>query len=114
VQHLNKVHREVEAERLDAGRVASILVAIVCMAVAHFLVKHEILHLAIAVLVLPLGCIWYGSEIGFFVGMSATGEDNPGNAIGTAIKIVGWIILFAILAGLILLALREMVGEASG
>ncbi|MHB1292497.1 MAG: hypothetical protein ACYCY5_09970 [Sulfuricella sp.] len=104
---MNKVHREVEVEGLDAGRVASILVAIVCMAVAHFLVKHEILHLAIAVLVLPLGCIWYGSEIGFFVGMSATGEDNPGNAIGTAIEIVGWIILLAILAGLILLAWSE-------
>ena len=107
MQHLNKVHREVDAEGLDAGRVASILVAIGCMAVAHFLVKHEILHLAIAVLVLPLGCIWYGSEIGFFVGMPAAGEDSPGNAIGTAIKITGWIVLFAILAGLILLALSE-------
>lgn len=96
-----------EAEGLDAGRVASILVAIVCMAVAHFLVKHEILHLAIAVLVLPLGCIWYGSEIGFFVGMPAAGKDGPGDTVGTAIRIVGWIVLFAILAGLILLALNE-------
>ena len=96
-----------EADGLDAGRVVSILVAIVCMAVAHFLVKHEILHLAIAVLVLPLGCIWYGSEIGFFVGQPATEEGGPGNAIGAAIKIFGWIILFAILAGLVLLALSE-------
>ena len=105
--HLNRLNPEVESARLDSGRVASILVAIGCMAVAHFLVKHEILHLVIGVLVLPLGCIWYGDEIGFFVGMSSTGEDSADNGIATIINMVGWIFLLAILAWLILLVLRE-------
>lgn len=98
MRHLNEGCPEIETAKQDAGRIVSLLVAIACMAVAYFFGTRGTFHLTITILVLPLGCIWYGSEIGSFVGAPVTDEDRPGNVVGTLITLAGWIILLAILA----------------
>jgi hypothetical protein len=84
--------------RAEIGRVASLLVALACLLIAHLFGSREVLHLAITVVVLPLGCIWYGNEIGSFVGMSAHEEGGAGKIAGALITAAGWIALFAMLA----------------
>lgn len=87
--------------RAEIGRAVSILVALACLVIAYFLRSGEVFHLAITVVVLPLGCIWYGNEIGGFVGMTTTGEDGVGNVVGALITVVGWVVLFAMLAAIV-------------
>lgn len=64
---------------------------------AHFTGRGEVFHFAVIVVVLPLGCIWYGNEIGGLVGMSANGESGDGNIIGALITFAGWVALLAML-----------------
>ncbi|MEW5943107.1 MAG: hypothetical protein AB1710_04535 [Pseudomonadota bacterium] len=96
-----------ESPKGEIGRIVSLLVAIASLAIAYFFGKGGTFHLALTVLVLPLGCIWYGSEIGGFVGAPVDGEVKRGNIAGTLITVAGWVVLFAILAGLILSALGD-------
>lgn len=90
--------------RAEAGRVASLLVAFACLVMAYFFSSSEVFHLSVAVVVLPLGCIWYGAEIGSFVGMSASGESEAGNFFGVLVVLVGWIALFALLASIVFIS----------
>lgn len=94
--------------RAEIGRVASLLVALACLLTAHFSGSRETLHLAITVVVLPLGCIWYGKEIGSFVGMSASEEGGAGNIVGTFITAAGWTALFAMLAMVVFIAFGRL------
>lgn len=82
----------------------SILVALTCLVVAYFFGSGATFHLAIAIVVIPLGCIWYGNEIGSFVGMPANGEGGVGNVVGVAITIVGWIVLVSMLVFMVFFA----------
>ncbi|MDZ7656524.1 MAG: hypothetical protein U0997_11320 [Sulfurimicrobium sp.] len=90
--------------KAEAGRVASLLVALACLAIAYFFGSSEVFHLSVAVVVLPLGCIWYGTEIGSFVGMSANGESETGSFFGVLVALVGWVALFAMLASIVFLS----------
>ncbi|MDP2783822.1 MAG: hypothetical protein Q8O38_04420 [Sulfurimicrobium sp.] len=83
----------------------SLLVALACLVMARFFGSGEAFHLTIAVVVLPLGCIWYGNEIGGFVGMSANGEGGVGNVVGVLITVAGWTVLFTMLAIIVFFAL---------
>ncbi|PWB53759.1 MAG: hypothetical protein C3F18_07165 [Nitrosomonadales bacterium] len=76
----------------------SLLAALACLVMAHLSGSRETLHLAITVVVIPLGCIWYGYEIGSFVGMSANEEGGAGKVAGALITVAGWAILIAMLA----------------
>jgi hypothetical protein len=87
--------------RAEVGRVASLLVAFAYLAMAYFFGSSEAFHLSVTVVVLPLGCIWYGNEIGSFVGMTANGESEAGNFFGVLVAAVGWVVLFAMLAGIV-------------
>jgi hypothetical protein len=84
--------------RAEVGRVVSLLVALACLVMAHLSGNRETLHLAMTVVVIPLGCIWYGNEIGSFVGMSANDEGGAGKVAGALITVAGWAALFAMLA----------------
>lgn len=90
--------------RAEVGRLASLLVALACLVLAHLSGSRETLHLAITVVVIPLGCIWYGNEIGSFVGMSANEEGGAGNVAGALITVAGWAVLFAMLAMVVFFA----------
>jgi hypothetical protein len=82
----------------EISRAVSLLAALACLALAYLSGSGEAFHLAVSVVVLPLGCIWYGNEIGGFVGLSADGEGGVGNVVGALITITGWAALFAMLA----------------
>jgi len=82
----------------EIGRAVSLLMALACLVIAHFFGSGEAFHLVVIVVVLPLGCIWYGNEIGSFAGMPASGEGGVGNVVGVIITVVGWVVLFAMLA----------------
>lgn len=94
--------------RAEVVRAASLVVALASLALAHFLGTGEAFHLAVIVVVIPLGCVWYGDEIGDLVGMTANGEDGVGNIVGTLITLAGWIALFAILAIIVHLGLGRL------
>lgn len=76
----------------------SILVALAGLATAYFFASGEVFHLAIVLVVLPLGCIWYGDDIGGFVGASADREPGAGDAVGVLIVVAGWVVLLGMLA----------------
>jgi hypothetical protein len=88
----------------EIGRAVSILVALACLAIARFSGSGATFHFAIAVVVLPLGCIWYGNEIGGFVGISANEEGGDGNVVGVVITVTGWVVLVSMLAFIVFFA----------
>lgn len=88
----------------EISRAVSLLAALACLALAYFFGSSEVFHLAITVVVLPLGCIWYGSEIGGFVGLSADEEGGAGNVVGALITVAGWAVLFTMLAIIVFFA----------
>lgn len=94
--------------RAEIGRVASLLVALACLVVAYFYGSGETFHLALVVVVLPLGCIWYGDEMGGFVGVRANEEDGIGSIAGAFITIVGWVVLLAMLAIIVFIAFGRL------
>lgn len=89
---------EVGGARPEIGRAVSILVALACLVIAYLFWSREVFHLVITVVVLPLGCIWYGSEIGSFAGVSPEGGGGSDNIVGAFITIAGWVVLAAMLA----------------
>lgn len=89
---------EAGGARPEIGRAISLLVALACLIMAYLFWSREVFHLVVTVVVLPLGGIWYGREIGSFAGTSPSGEDGAENVVGAFITIAGWIILFSMLA----------------
>lgn len=94
----NKNHQKAGNSPTEISRAASLLVALACLVTAYFFGNSGAFHFAVTVVVLPLGCIWYGNEIGSFAGMSADGEGGAGNVVGTLITAGGWSVLLAMLA----------------
>lgn len=90
--------------RAEIGRAVSLLAALACLVIAHFFGRSEVFHFAVTIVVLPLGCIWYGNEIGGFVGMSENGEGGAGNVVGALITGAGWAGLFTMLAIIVFFA----------
>lgn len=88
------------------SRAVSLLAAIACLTIARFFTDSAVFHLALAVVVLPLGFIWYGREIGGLVGAATDGESNAGRLVGALIAISGWVALGAMLAVVVLLGDR--------
>lgn len=88
---------QIQVLQMEIGRVLSLLVAISCLIVAYLYGSSEIFHLGIVIVVLPLGCIWYGSEIGSFVDMSASEEGGADNFTGMLIIVAGWAALLIML-----------------
>lgn len=87
--------------RAEIGRVASLLVALACLAATYFLGNRDAFHLVVTVVVIPLGCVWYGDEIGDLVGMSTNEERGASNIIGMLVSLAGWVALFALLAAIV-------------
>lgn len=94
----NENHPKTGSTLAEISRALSLLLALACLVAAYFSRNGETFHLAVTVVVLPLGCIWYGNEIGSFTGMSANGEEEAGNVVGALITIGGWAVLLAMLA----------------
>lgn len=88
---------------MEIGRPVSLLVALACLGIAYFSAGGITFHLAVTVIVLPLGCVWYGDEIGGFMEMSAQGEGEA-NAVGMLITVAGWVGLFSLLATIVFFA----------
>lgn len=100
----NENNPKTSSTSAEINRAASLLTALACLLVAYFSGSGEVFHLAITVVVLPLGCIWYGNEIGGFAAISADGGDGTGNAVGTLITVAGWAVLFTMLAAVVFFA----------
>ncbi|MBY0576734.1 MAG: hypothetical protein K2P67_09100 [Gallionellaceae bacterium] len=101
MQDSNKNYPKTIGMLAEINRAASLLAALVYLITAYFFGSSEAFHLAVIIVVLPLGCIWYGNEIGSFADMSADGEGEAGNVVGTLITISGWIVLLAMLAAIV-------------
>jgi 4-hydroxybenzoate polyprenyltransferase len=84
--------------RYEITRIVSVLVALVGLAIAYWSPNVGVFHFTLAFVVLPLGCIWYGREIG---GFTADAEDDTHNPVGSLITYLGWIILFGMVAVLV-------------
>lgn len=87
---------------MEIGRALSLLVALSCLIVAYLYGSSEMFHLGIVIVVLPLGCIWYGNEIGGFVDMSASEEGGADNFTGMLITVTGWVSLLIMLLVIVL------------
>lgn len=103
--------REHEPELLEKGgipvgisRPVSLLAALACLGIAYFSGGGATFHLAVIVVVLPLGCIWYGDEIGGFMEMSAQRGGGSGNAVGKLITVAGWVGLVSLFAIIVFFA----------
>lgn len=90
----------------EIGRAVSLFVALGCLLVAYFSGNGETFHFSLVLVVLPLGCIWYGNEMGGFAGGLANEEDG-GNIAGMLITVVGWIALLIMLAVIVFIALER-------
>jgi len=88
----------------EIGRVISVLVALVGLVLAYWFSSAGVFHFAVAFVVLPLGCIWYGKEIGSFATAEAEDAHNP---IGSLITYTGWIVLSIMVAMLAWPAVRS-------
>lgn len=88
------------------SQVVSILIALICASIAYFYGQPGALPVTLLVIVLPLGCIWYGQEIGSFTGKPVQGEVRSESLIGTLVVFAGWVMLIAALLGLILFTRR--------
>ena len=84
--------------RYEIARIISVLVALVGLAIAFGSPNVGVFHFTLAFVVLPLGCIWYGREIG---GFTADAQDDADNPVGTLITYLGWITLFGMVAVLV-------------
>lgn len=91
----------------ETSRVISILLAIAGLGVAYASLGVEVFHLMMILVVLPLGCIWYGEEIGSF---SMDEEDDSHNPIGALVTYTGWILLSVMVGVIVWLATRHMPG----
>lgn len=96
----NENHPKAGSSPAEIGRAASLLTALACLVMAYFSGNSGVFHLAITVVVLPLGCIWYGNEIGGFANMSSDGEGGTGHIVGALITVAGWAVLLAMLAAI--------------
>lgn len=76
--------------RFEIARLVSVLIALVGLAVAYWSPSAGVFHFTLVFVVLPLGCIWYGREIG---GFATDAEDDASNPLGSLITYVGWIML---------------------
>lgn len=92
---------------METSRATSLLAAIACLAIARFVAGGEVFHLAVVTVVVPLGCIWYGNEIGVVVGTPADGEDGMSKIVGALITAGGWIMLCTMLVIVVLLGFRH-------
>lgn len=100
----NENHPKAGSSPTEIGRATSLLIALACLVMAYFSGNSGVFHLAITVVVLPLGCIWYGHEIGGFAGISADGESGVGNFVGVLITATGWAVLLTMLAAIVFFA----------
>lgn len=87
---------------MEASRVVSILIAVACASIAYFYGPAGGLPVTLLLIVLPLGCIWYGQEIGSFSGKPVQGEVQSTSLIGTVVVFAGWVMLMTALFGLII------------
>jgi cytochrome b len=89
----------------EISRVVSILLAITGLGMAYGALGEGAFHLAAALVVVPLGCIWYGEEIGSF---TMNEENDSGNPVGVLITYSGWIALSALVAVIAWLAMQPI------
>jgi hypothetical protein len=100
----NRQHAGTSVALTQACRAASLVAAAACLAIARLFVGGGAFHLAVVVVVLPLGCIWYGTEIGAIVCANADRDGDAGRRIGGLIAAVGWAGLGVMLIGIVYLA----------
>jgi len=93
-----------EGRQFELGRVVSVLAALVGLILAYLAPNTGVFHFTLAFVVLPLGCIWYGREIGSF---STSEEDGTYNPVGALITYTGWTVLVVMDGILVWLLVRS-------
>ena len=88
--------------RYEIMRGVSILIALAGLAIAYGSPQPAVFHFTLLFIVLPLGCIWFGREIG---GFSSDAQAEGFNPVGALITYTGWCILLGMVAVLVWLRL---------
>ncbi len=78
---------------MPLSRIISAVIAVGYIIAAFTMGGGELGLQAIGFLILPMGCIWYGEELGEYVGLlplPAITQRTP----GCLVKVMGWVFLF--------------------
>ena len=79
--------------KLNRSRIISLAVAVAYIVISYFTGEKGVWFILETYLVLPLGCIWYGEELGSMAGLSLFGVDEPNDTLGIFIQALGWLLL---------------------
>lgn len=80
-------------ESLDLNRLISAIIAIIYLTIATYSLGGKGFLGMIRFLILPIGCIWYGEDLGNYTGsIMSQGISRP--SAGCVVSFVGWLLLF--------------------
>jgi len=78
------------------GRFISLLISIVCLIIFYFFGGSKFVFVNLISLILPLGCIWFGDELGGYVGPAGHSYINS-ESPGFIVRFAGWILFIVII-----------------
>lgn len=74
------------------GKIISLVLSIIYLIVAYISGGGEFFIIGLGFLVIPLFCIWFGDELGRYIGFAGRGyitKESP----GVIVKFMGWVLL---------------------
>jgi hypothetical protein len=78
---------------IDLNKLISAIIAICYLTIATYLVGGAGFFKMFGFLILPMGCIWYGEDLGGYTGsILSQGISRPSS--GRVVIFVGWLLLF--------------------
>lgn len=87
---------------MQPGRIISGLMALVYTVAAHFIWDTEGWFFLTTYMVLPLGAIWFGREVGDFATLSNLNAEEPDPLPGFIVVFIGWLLMLPPLVALII------------
>ena len=80
---------------MDINRILSLIIALGYLIAAFFSTDAGDVILVLAGLILALGLIWFGDELGSYIGISGSGIGITRTSPGCFITFLGWLLLLA-------------------
>ncbi|MDH3976139.1 MAG: hypothetical protein OEV42_17845 [Deltaproteobacteria bacterium] len=87
---------------MQPGRIISGLMTLVYSVIAHFMWETEGWFFLTTYMVLPLGAIWFGREIGDFATLANLNAEEPDPLPGFIVVFMGWLLMVPPLIALII------------
>lgn len=87
---------------MERGRVISGLLAVAYTLAAHLIWDTEAWFFLTTYMVLPLGAIWFGREVGDFATLTNLNAEVPDPLPGLIVVFIGWLLMLPPLVALII------------